>query len=163
MDIAVSGYSLPFKGLWISYDIWRDNEMEEKAMKELWSSAEKSLHKLTAGGLRHFSRSNWDVLNKKPAVFTDCYSLRKAFISCLLVWHNLLLISAYTTLKRLLGIKPTSNYIITLWLLCFHLSIKATFQIYSPTSMCFHRHTTNQMSPDALVHRCAVSYRCNEL
>lgn len=45
---------------------------------------------------------------------------------------------------------------------CFHLGIKATFQIYSPYSLRCHRHTANQSSPDTLLHRFIVC-RCNDL
>lgn len=45
---------------------------------------------------------------------------------------------------------------------CFHLGIKATFQIYSPSSLCCHRHTANQSNSDTQLHRFIVC-RCNEL
>lgn len=43
---------------------------------------------------------------------------------------------------------------------CFHLGIKATFQIYSPFSLCCHRRTANQST--LTLHRFIVC-RCNEL
>lgn len=44
-DIAVSEHYLPFKGLWISYDIWRDNEMEERGRgrERSWDCQQESL------------------------------------------------------------------------------------------------------------------------
>lgn len=79
---------------------------------------------------------------------------RKAIISCLLVWHNLLLISAYTTLKRLLGIKPTSNYIITLWLLASTWASSQHFK-FTPLPAC--------VSTDTLQIRWALMLWCTDV
>lgn len=60
-----------------------------------------------------------------------------------------------------------ANDTATVCLLCFHLSAEATFQIYSPFSLCCHRHAANQRTlwcTDALCHIGAMNYgHCGSL
>ncbi len=67
-------------------------------------------------------------------------------------------VRCYLIKKRITG-----NVQMTAWHHFHHLSIHATFQIYSPLSLCCHRHTANHTVTDALTFKCAASCSSFEL